>query len=148
MSQASHIAELAAVLSKCSHWQQSDPAWRAAYRERTGEPYAVQNPHIIARGALALLRIGRGVARREVQACNGIERYQGNGIWCGTWTEADDESKRRLDDKAKEAGDAIAARYGATVHIGGDRHGATFRLVPSYARPAAFGPSDDAFCIA
>jgi len=138
MSKVQIAAEIAALLMDESHYCQSDAAFRETYWQRTGERYASAAPHIAARDALALLRIGAAVSRWAVKACNGIERYQGNGIWCGTWTEADEAAKERADAKALAKSQEIADRYGATVKLGGDPRGCVTRLHLASKRTNSF----------
>lgn len=128
MSKVQHVAELAALLLDETHYCQSDAAFREAYFRRTGERYATVAPHVAAREALALIRIGAGVSRWAVKACNGIVRYHGNGISSGTWYESDEAAKDKADARALAKAQAIADRYGATVAIGGDPRGYVLRL--------------------
>lgn len=135
MSRTKDAAELAAVLSaeRTAHTiaTTGDAACREAVRGLA--------PHQIAADALALLRIGASVKRWAERACNGIERYQGNGIWCGTWTEADDAAKGKADARALAKASEIAARYGASVTIGGDPRGYVLRLVLASGRSNTVG---------
>jgi len=146
MSKVQIAAELAALLIDESHYCQSDAAFREAYFQRTGDRYASAPPHVAARDALALLRIGASVSRWAVKACNGIVRYQGNGISCGTWYESDEAAKDRADKRALAKAQAIADRYGATVVIGGDPRGYVLRL--RLATKRSNGMADDGWGIA
>lgn len=141
-----HAATLAAMLMNESHWVQCNPDLRAAYREATGAYHGTVATHAAARDALALLRIGKGVSRRAVQACNGIDRYQGNGIFYPTWTEADEAAKEKADAKALKAAQAIADRYLAKVTLGGDPRGYVMRLY--VASGATNGFSGDGWGVA
>ena len=132
MSKIETAAELAAVLSAEAHHVQASATLRPAY-------YAVPFPHLIAEDALVLLRIGAHVKRWAERACNGIERYQGNGIWCGTWTEADDAAKNRADARHLKRATEIAARYGATAIVGGDPRGYVLRLILASGHSNTFG---------
>jgi len=120
-------AVLAAVLMDESH-------------EHSGK-CEIQNPspEMIAVDAIALLRIGAGLKRWAERACNGIERYQGNGIWCGMWTERDEAAKDRADARYAAKATEIAARYGATVQIDGDPRGYVLRLILASGRTNGFG---------
>ena len=103
-------------------------------------------PYMVARDALALLRIGAGVARRAVAYCNG----EGHRVWGfrhgeggysppgWAWDENDDARKERADEKALAKATEIAARYGATVKIGGDPRGFTMRLFLASGRSNGF----------
>ena len=129
MSQMEHAATLAARLMDESHWNQSDPAFRDAYFLRTGEYHASVKPHVAARDALELITIGKGVARRAVQMCNGIPRYDSKARQVlNTWTEEDDLRRKRADGRAKAKAETILSRYGATVKLGGDPRGYVMRV--------------------
>jgi hypothetical protein len=129
MSKTEHAATLAARLMEESHWNQSDAAFREAYFQRTGDRYATVPAHVAARDALALIRIGKGVARRAFDECNGVLRYdEKSRSMQRFWTEADGERRERLDGKAKQKAETILARYGATVKLGGDPRGYVMRL--------------------
>lgn len=79
-------------------------------------------PHLIARDALELLRIGRATATQAVRQCNGEGRD-------GPWNDADEarHEKRRATWRAKA--EAIAVQYGAKVELGGDPRGYVLRLI-------------------
>ena len=144
-----HAASLAARLMAESHFNQSDSVFRAEYRERTGEFHASVAAHVAARDALALIRLGKGVARRAVQVCNGILRYDANTrAVLNTWTEADEASRERADERAKAKAEAILARYGATVKLGGDPRGCVMRVnFRSDNLPGRVSPHDG-WCVA
>lgn len=90
-------------------------------------------PHIIADDAFALLRIGASVKRWAERACNGQGRY----AWM--WDETDDAAKDRADARALAKASEIAARYGATVTIGGDPRGYVLRLNLASGRKNGWG---------
>lgn len=140
-----HAARLAARLMTESHWNQSDTAFREAYFQRTKEYHAIVAPHIVARDALALIRIGKGVARRAVQLCNGIPRYDVKSrSMLNTWTEADDARRERLDGAAKQKAENILLRYGASVKLGGDPRGYVMKIrFRSENLPSRAVPGDD-----
>lgn len=48
-----------------------------------------------------LCSAARTLERWAVLQCNGINRYQGNGIYCATWTEADEAAKDKAQAKAE-----------------------------------------------
>jgi hypothetical protein len=139
MSKSQHAMELAAALMEASHWLQSNPDLRAAFRERTGQPYGTVAPHRAAKDALALIRIGKGVARRAVDACNGIMRYDATlRRSVATWTPEDEDRRNRLDEKAKTKAQEIALHYAASVTIGGDPRGFVMRLNFDHKRTNGF----------
>lgn len=132
MSRAKDAAELAVILSAERITYALPPrACREAVRGLA--------PHQIAADALALLRIGASVKRWAERACNGIERYQRHGILCNTWTDEDDAAKDRADARALAKATEIAARYGASVAIGGDPRGYVLRLVLASGRTNTMG---------
>lgn len=129
MSNLLHAAELSARLCDISHFRQSDRAWRAAYEARTGYPHWVASPHICARDALALIRIGKGVARWAVRQCNGIERYDAKARrMLATWTEADETACEKAEATAVEKANAIGLKYGVTFTAGGDPRGYVLKM--------------------
>jgi hypothetical protein len=129
MTAIEHAATLAARLMSESHWNQSNPDFREAYWQRTGERHSHVAPHIAARDALALIRIGKGVARRAVQMCNGIPRWDAKlRMMINDYTEEDETRRERADGKAKAKAETILARYGASVQLGGDPRGYVMRL--------------------
>lgn len=141
-SKTEHAATIAALLLDESHFCQSDPLFRDRYYERTGERYATVPPHVAARDALALIKIGAGVARWAVRECNGHGRqvwHQPSGRWLWTWGEDDALKHRLADQRAEKKANEIAARYGATVKIGGDPRGYTLRLILITGRTNTMG---------
>lgn len=121
MTKVKDVAELAALLAKEAEFIQCSPSLRPAY-------YSPPSVATIAADAMALARIGASVTRWAVAACNGIVRYQGNGISCGTWHDSDEAAKERADKRAFTKAQAIADRYGAKVELGGDPRGCVLRL--------------------
>lgn len=118
-SRAQQAAELAAVLMSESY-------------ECDGK-CEMQNPRPekVAADALALLRIGASVSNWAVRYCNGQGsewRAYPNGGGAYVWTEKDDAAKGKADARALAKASDIAARYGATVEIGGDPRGYVLRL--------------------
>lgn len=87
----------------------------------------VNPPHRVADQVAELFRIGAGVSRRAVQACN------------GPWN--DDIAKRaeRADRRAESRANEILAEYGAVAFIGGDPRGYVFRAVLSTKASNCFG---------
>lgn len=135
MSKAKQAAELAAVLSTEMHEGHS-----ATIKARAGAQ--LHPPHVVAGDALALLRIGASVSRWAVRACNG----EGRGHWDGpsgryvwSWDETDDAAKEKADARALKRASEIAARYGATVKIGGDPRGFVLRLHLASGRKNGWG---------
>ncbi|KAB0269047.1 hypothetical protein [Microvirga brassicacearum] len=106
-------------------------------------------PHLIAADVIALLRIGGGVARRAVQHCNGIPRYEGKpGQLVATWHQEDEDRKERLDARDLAKASEIAARYGAKAQIGGDPRGYTLRLFLASGRNNTFGGAESGWGVA
>ena len=142
-SPSEHVATLAALLVDETHFLQSIPAFREDYFQRTNERFATVPPHVAARDALALIRIGKGVARWALRYCNGeghrvaIPR---NGLqsWSWDWGADDDAAKEKADVRALKKAQAIADRYGATVKLGGDPRGYVFRLMLNSKRSNSF----------
>lgn len=150
-SKLEHSATLAATLTDESHFCQSDSAFRETYFQRTGERYASAAPHIAARDALALIKIGAGVARWAVRECNGEGHRvnipaSGYQRWSWEWGSDDDAAKDKADARALAKASEIAARYGATVKIGGDPRGYVMRLQLATKRSNTF--SDDGWGVA
>lgn len=135
MSKAKQAAELAAVLSTEMHEGHS-----ATIKARVGAQ--LHPPHVVAADALALLRIGASVARWAVRACNGEGRewhQWPNGGGSYVWGNADDAAKEKADARALAKASEIAARYGATVEIGGDPRGYVLRLHLASGRKNGWG---------
>ncbi len=83
----------------------------------------------------AIVRASKTRERWAVKACNGIVRYQGNGISCGTWTDADEAAKDRSDEKTEASiRAALAQLYWAdwqdhiVLELQGDPRGAMVQL--------------------
>jgi hypothetical protein len=132
MSKIEHAATLAARLS---------------YEAATHAAQGMVPPHVAARDALAMIRIGQGAARRAVQLCNGFPRYDAKARqMLNTWTEADDARREKADAKALERASTIAERYGATVKLGGDPRGYVMRLYLASGASNTFG--DDGWGVA
>lgn len=127
MSRTHDAATLAALLSAEAHDTNAD-------REAPA-------PHIVAEDALALMRIGATVKRWAVRACNGEGRYLPNatGRFGWVWDETDNAAKDKADARNLKKATEIAARYGATVEIGGDPRGYTLRLHLASGRKNSWG---------
>lgn len=138
-----HLAELAALLATEAHFIQSSAELRPTY-------YAVPGPHVIAKNAADLLRIGSGVARRAVALCNGEGRKREylDGRWLASWDEEDERSRERADDRARTRAQAIADHYGATVETSGDPRGYTLKLHLKSGRHNTFGGKESGWGIA
>ncbi len=125
-SKIEHAATLAAILME-ETW-----AWVKA---------PPPPPHVAARDALALIKIGNSVAGRALRYCNGEgEQYWQDGLrWAWRWTEAHDALKEKADARDHAKATEIAKRYGATVTIGGDPRGFTMRLMLASGRKNGMG---------
>jgi hypothetical protein len=140
MSKVKQAAELAAVLSTEMH-----EGHGATTKARVGAQ--LHPPHVVAADALALLRIGASVARWAVRACNGEGHHTfmpagpynqtARTVWA--WDAEDDAAKDRADARALKRASDIAARYGATVEIGGDPRGYVLRLHLASGRKNCWG---------
>lgn len=142
---AKHLATLAAVLMA------------EAFREHVSiRDRALRHPETVAADALALIRIGRGVARWAVRACNG----EGHRVWGfrhgestrsapgWAWDESDDAAKDKADARALAKLQAIADRYGATVKLGGDPRGYVVKLILASGRHNTWGGASDGWGVA
>lgn len=142
---AKHLATLAAVLM-AEAWDGHCPAYQGT------DKYAPK-PHAesVAADALALIRVGRGVARWAVRACNGEGHWHYDeptrrGGW--RWDETDDKAKDKADDRARAKLQAIADRYGATVKLGGDPRGYVVKLILASGRHNTWGGAADGWGVA
>lgn len=144
MSKTKHAATLAAVLmaETATHEHKFGRAQTA-----TRDKLSAGHPEAVAADALALIRIGAGVARWAVLACNGIERSI-NGRWQSTWWDEDDARKEKADKRALAKLQAIADRYGATVKLGGDPRGYVVKLQLASGRHNTMGGSTDGWGVA
>lgn len=143
MTRAQRAAELAAVLSADMHEGHS-----ATTMARVGAQ--LHPPHVVAEDAIALLRIGASVSRWAVRACNGeghretVATYDKFGAYAGdrwswAWDDADTAAMDKADARALKRASEIAARYGATVEIGGDPRGYVLRLHLASGRKNGWG---------
>lgn len=149
---AKHLATLAALLMSECHEGAS-----ATTKARVGAK--VYHPETVAADALALIRIGRGVSRWAVRACNG-EGHQiysevwgsdGShrpGRWEWRWNETDDAAKDKADARALAKLQAIADRYGATVKLGSDPRGYVVKLILASGRHNTWGGASDGWGVA
>lgn len=159
-----HAATLAAVLMS----ELSAPAVAAALKIRAlpqGAGYVgidvtdaknaaasakLSHPETVAADALALIRIGKGVARWAVRACNGEgERYWQDGkrlAW--RWDDTHDAAHAKADAKALAKLQAIADRYGATVKLGGDPRGYVVKLHLANGRHNTWGGAESGWGVA
>lgn len=139
-SKAAITAELAAVLITEWHTEFNRMTLRA-WMKQYGNDTAAPTPAKVAADALALLRIGAGVASWAVRACNGEGHRdwtsQRGGFWA--WDETDDAAKEKADKRATDKADEILSRYGARCEIGGDPRGYTFRLILASGRTNTIG---------
>lgn len=143
-STTKHAATLAALLMIESG---SAKAKRHARdRGRTTPPH----PEVVAADALALLRIGKGVARWAVRACNGEgERYWQDGKrWAWRWDDTHDAAHAKADAKALAKLHAIADHYGATVKLGGDPRGYVVKLILASGRHNTWGGAESGWGVA
>lgn len=135
-----HAATLAALLMSETG---NVKAIRHARKQGRVYPW---HPEVVAADALALIKIGRGVARWAVRACNGEGRervqYPG-GQWGNKWDEADDAAKDKANDRARVKLQAIADRYGAKVKLGGDPRGYVVKLILASGRHNTWGGAAD-----
>ncbi|MFC5392647.1 hypothetical protein [Bosea vestrisii] len=162
-SKTKHAATLAALLMS----ESADVAvTKAALIKRTGDGYdgkdteaaiaaalkaQTLHPEVAAADALALIRIGAGVARWAVRACNGEGRervHYGNGQWGNKWDDADTAAHDKADERALAKLQAIADRYGATVKIGGDPRGYVVKLILASGRHNTWGGASDGWGVA
>ncbi len=137
-----HLAEIAAMLATEAHFIQSSKDLRPAC-------YAVPEPHLIAKDAAALLRIGNGVASRAVLQCNGIQHWDPQTRQMqSTWTEEDETHNDKMKERARTKAQSIADRYGAKVETGGDPRGCTLRLHLASGRHNTMGGRESGWGIA
>ncbi|MCL8382074.1 hypothetical protein [Xanthobacter aminoxidans] len=144
MSKMHPAIELAAVLSR-------EAAQVAALRHPS-DLRDMPEPHQIAADAAALLHVGARVKRWAERACNGEGHMvpdrqfplgssgkapYGRMTW--TWDETDDAAKDKADARHLKQATEIAARYGASVTIGGDPRGYVLRLVLASGRTNTLG---------
>ncbi|MCZ8104006.1 MAG: hypothetical protein O9972_39695 [Burkholderiales bacterium] len=139
MSKATqHAATLAAVLMAEEFRQ------HVSIRE-----HSLRHPEIVARDALALIRISKGVSRWAVLHCNGRERWDAAlRRRVASWTEADDAAKEKADARALTKLQEIASRYGATVTISGDPRGYVVKLKLASGRHNTWGGAADGWGVA
>ncbi len=127
-TRTARVAELAARLSHCSHFNYTDAAFRDSYRDATGNFYSVASPYACASDAQRLFSLAATAQRWAIAECNGIDRHHGNGIFYPTWTEQDqaasDRAKARVLSKAQKIGE----RYGVTFTVHGDPRGAVLQM--------------------
>lgn len=131
-SKAQRAAELAALLT----------FEKLEYEHAQGADMDYPSPRIVAADVVALLRIGASVARWAVRYCNGEGRewrQWPNGGGSYVWGDADDAAKEKADASALKRASEIAARYGATVEIGGDPRGYVLRLHLASGRNNGWG---------
>lgn len=155
-SKTKHVATLAAVLMGESAIRMHDPE----IRDGAALLGAMAAATTVAADALALLRIGAGVARWAVRACNGeghqimvasVPRESGGyspGRWEWRWTDKDDAAKEKADASALAKLQAIADRYGATVKLGGDPRGYVVKLILASGRHNTWGGASDGWGVA
>ena len=108
-------------------------------------------PETVAADALALIKIGAGVARWAVKACNGEGTWKpyasgGGGGW--HWGEEHDTAKDKADARALAKLQAIADRYGAKVKLGGDPRGYVVKLILASGRHNTWGGAPDGWGVA
>lgn len=111
----------------------------------------VPHPETVAADALALIRIGKGVARWAVRACNGEgtwKPYASGGGSGWHWGDDDDAAKDKADERARAKLQAIADRYGATVKLGGDPRGYVVKLILASGRHNTMGGAPDGWGVA
>lgn len=144
-----HAATLAALLT--TEWG----VFRArhstkAYRAKFGHDGPL-HPDVTAADALALIRIGNGVARWAVRACNGEGHrvtHPASGGWCWQWDDSDNIAHEKADARALAKLQAIADRYGATVKLGGDPRGYVVKLRLASGRHNTWGGAPDGWGVA
>lgn len=142
-SRAQQAAELAALLA--NEWNRefqrlSPKGWLEKYRSE--KPEERPSAEMIATDALALLRIGASVSHWAMRYCNGQGsewRAYPNGTGAYVWTDMDDAAKEKADARALAKASEIAARYSATVEIGGDPRGYVLRLHLASGRKNGWG---------
>lgn len=108
--------------------------------------YVDPSPAAVAANAMALLRIGAGVKRWAERACNGEGHQEWRkglsahgGRWEWAWNDSDTAAHEKADKRAHAKASEIAARYGATVEIGGDPRGFVLRLHLASGRKNGMG---------
>lgn len=150
---AKHLAILAALLmDEAATKAETEAAKSLAQFAYAESPH----PETVATDALALIRIGRGVARWAVRACNG----EGHLVWGfrhgestrsapgWAWDESDDAAKDKADARALAKLQAIADRYGATVKLGGDPRGYVVKLILASGRHNTWGGASEGWGVA
>lgn len=140
-----HAATLAAVLM-AEAWGGHCPAYQGT------DKFAPRpRPETVAADALALIKIGAGVARWAVKACNGEgtwKPYASGGGSGWHWGDENDAAKEKADARALAKLQAIADRYGAKVKLGGDPRGYVVKLILASGRHNTWGGAADGWGVA
>lgn len=144
---AKHLATLAAALMSESAGRMFDDEIKSG----AALMGAMASAYSVTEDALALIRIGRGVSRWAVKACNGeghwhYDETTRRGGW--RWNETDDKAKEKADDRARAKLQAIADRYGAKVKLGGDPRGYVVKLILASGRHNTWGGASDGWGVA